>query len=71
MADEVRKQGLLGLTAKDLDLVPIYLIIDEYASIRSQFKKPKELDDKLLELLMKGRSAGVITIYSSQSASVT
>lgn len=71
VADEVRKQGLLGLTAKDLDLVPIYLIIDEYASIRSQFKKPKELDDKLLELLMKGRSAGVITIYSSQSASVT
>ena len=68
--EKVLSSGYLGLTAKDADLKPIYLFIDEFASIRARFAKPKVLDKLILQILMQSRSAGIYVIYASQSPNV-
>lgn len=64
---EVRRRGVMGLTAKDAGLKPIYLVVDEYASIKASFKKPKELDALMLRSLMQFRAYGMYILYASQS----
>lgn len=64
---EVRKRGMMGLTAKKVGLKPIFLVVDEYASVKSSFKKPKELDSLMLQCLMQFRAYGIFVLYASQS----
>lgn len=64
---EVKKRGVMGLTAKKVGLKPIYLVVDEYASVKSSFKKPKELDALMLQALMQFRAYGIYVLYASQS----
>lgn len=64
---EVRKRGVMGLTAKDAGLKPIYLVVDEYASVKASFSKPKELDALMLRSLMQFRAYGMYILYASQS----
>lgn len=64
---EVRKRGVMGLTAKKVGLKPIFLVVDEYASVKSSFKKPKELDSLMLQCLMQFRAYGIFVLYASQS----
>lgn len=68
---EVKKRGVLGLTAKDAGLKPIYLIVDEYASLKASFSKPKELDSLMLRALMQFRAYGIYVLYASQSPNST
>lgn len=68
---EVRKRGVMGLTAKDAGLKPIYLVVDEYASVKASFKKPKELDALMLRSLMQFRAYGIYVLYASQSPNST
>lgn len=65
--EEVRKRGVMGLTAKKVGLKPIFLVVDEYASVKSSFKKPKELDNLMLQCLMQFRAYGIFVLYASQS----
>ena len=64
---EVKKRGVMGLTAKKVGLKPIYLVVDEYASVKASFKKPKELDSLMLQCLMQFRAYGIYVLYASQS----
>ena len=64
---EVKKRGVMGLTAKKVGLKPIFLVVDEYASVKSSFKKPKELDSLMLQCLMQFRAYGIYVLYASQS----
>ena len=64
---EVQKRGVMGLTAKKVGLKPIYLVVDEYASVKASFKKPKELDALMLRMLMQFRAYGMYILYASQS----
>ena len=64
---EVKKRGVMGLTAKKVGLKPIYLVVDEYASVKASFKKPKELDNLMLQCLMQFRAYGIFVLYASQS----
>lgn len=64
---EVKNRGVMGLTAKKVGLKPIYLVVDEYASVKSSFKKPKELDVLMLQALMQFRAYGIYVLYASQS----
>lgn len=68
---EVRKRGVMGLTAKQVGLKPIYLVVDEYASVKASFKKPKELDALMLQCLMQFRAYGMYILYASQSPNST
>lgn len=65
--EEVQKRGVMGLTAKKVGLKPIYLVVDEYASVKASFKKPKELDSLMLQALMQFRAYGIYVLYASQS----
>lgn len=65
--EEVQKRGVMGLTAKKVGLKPIYLIVDEYASVKASFKKPKDLDNLMLQCLMQFRAYGIYVLYASQS----
>lgn len=65
--EEVKKRGVMGLTAKKVGLKPIYLVVDEYASVKASFKKPKELDNLMLQCLMQFRAYGIFMLYASQS----
>lgn len=65
--DEVKRRNVMGLTAKKVGLKPIYLIVDEYASVKASFKKPKELDGLMLRMLMQFRAYGMYILYASQS----
>ena len=65
--EEVQKRGVMGLTAKKVGLKPIYLVVDEYASVKASFKKPKELDNLMLQCLMQFRAYGIFVLYASQS----
>lgn len=67
--NEVKKRGVMGLTACDIGLSPIYVFIDEYASVKARFSKPKELETLMLQSLMTFRSFGIYILYSSQSPS--
>lgn len=69
--DEVQKRGIMGLTAKAVGLNPIYLIVDEYASVKASFKKPKDLDALMLQCLMQFRAYGMYVLYASQSPNST
>lgn len=64
---EVKKRGVMGLTAKKVGLKPIFLVVDEYASVKSSFKKPKELDSLMLQCLMQFRAYGIFVLYAAQS----
>lgn len=64
---EVQKRGVMGLTAKKVGLKPIYLVVDEYASVKASFKKPKDLDNLMLQCLMQFRAYGIFVLYASQS----
>lgn len=69
---EIAKTGKMGLTAYDLNLKPIYLFIDEYASIISRFTSTKErkaCNSKLLQILQQSRAYGIYVLYCSQSPS--
>ena len=69
---EIAISGRMGLTAYDLRLKPIYVFIDEYASILARFSTPKEkkaCSQKLLQLLMQARAYGIYVLYCSQSPS--
>ena len=65
--EEVKKRGVMGLTAKQVGLKPIYLVVDEYAAAKASFKKPKELDSLMLQALMQFRAYGIFVLYASQS----
>lgn len=65
--EEVQKRGVMGLTAKKVGLKPIFLVVDEYASVKASFKKPKELDSLMLQALMQFRAYGIYVLYASQS----
>lgn len=65
----VKKRGVMGLTARDVGLKPIYVFVDEYASVKARFDKPKELESLMLQALMTFRSFGIYILYSSQSPS--
>ena len=67
--EAVKKRGAMGLTAHDVGLKPIYIFVDEYASVKARFSKPKELENLMLQALMMFRSAGIYILYSSQSPS--
>lgn len=69
--EEVQKRGVMGLTAKKVGLKPIFLVVDEYASVKSSFKKPKELDSLMLQALMQFRAYGIYVLYASQSPNST
>lgn len=69
--EEVKKRGVMGLTAKQVGLKPIYLIVDEYASVKASFKKPKDLDALMLRMLMQFRAYGMYILYASQSPNST
>lgn len=62
--------GEMQQTAKAVGLKPIYLFIDEFASIKAEFEKPKELDRLMTQALMKFRSVGIYVIFASQSPNV-
>lgn len=68
---EVQKRGVMGLTAKKVGIKPIYLIVDEYASVKASFKKPKDLDSLMLQALMQFRAYGIYVLYASQSPNST
>lgn len=68
---EVKKRGKMGLTAHDIGLLPVFLFVDEYASVKARCSKPKELDRLMLQALMQFRSLGMYVIYASQSPSTT
>ena len=65
--EEVKQRGVMGLTAKQVGLKPIYLVVDEYAAAKASFKKPKELDNLMLQCLMQFRAYGIYVLYASQS----
>ncbi len=65
--EEVQKRGVMGLTAKKVGLKPIFLVVDEYASVKASFKKPKDLDSLMLQALMQFRAYGIYVLYASQS----
>ena len=73
---ESRKRREIGLTASQLGLEPVYLIIDEFASVLASFgtstegrKKRKLCESLLLQILMQSRACGIIVLYASQSPS--
>lgn len=65
----VKKRGVMGLTACDIGLKPVYIFVDEFASIRARYDKPRELEKLMLQCLMTFRSFGMYVIYASQSPS--
>ena len=71
LAEEVKKRGKMGLTAHDIGLPPVFLFVDEYASVKARCSKSKELDRLMLQALMQFRSLGMYVIYASQSPSTT
>lgn len=71
LAEEVKKRGKMGLTAHDIGLPPVFLFVDEYASVKARCSKSKELDKLMLQALMQFRSLGMYVVYASQSPSTT
>lgn len=74
--NESRKRKIIGLTASKLELEPVYLVIDEFASVLASFgnstegrKKRKLCESLLLQVLMQSRAYGIIVLYASQSPS--
>lgn len=65
----VKKRGAMGLTAYDAGLKPIFLFVDEFASVKARFDKPKELESLMLRALMQFRAYGIYVLYCSQSPS--
>lgn len=74
--NESRKRKIVGLTASKLGLEPIYVVIDEFASVLASFgtsaegrKKRKLCESLLLQILMQSRAYGITVLYASQSPS--
>lgn len=69
VADEIKRKGVIGLTAEDIGLKPMVLIIDEVASVLAQLsvKDKNKFIRLLMQIVQKGRSAGVFLIIASQS----
>lgn len=69
VAKEIKNRGEVSLTADALGLKPIVLIVDEVASVLAQFS-PKDRSrflNLLMQIVQKGRSAGVFLVIASQS----
>lgn len=74
--NEAKKRGVIGLTGYDLNLTPVFLVVDEFASVLSAFsnssegRKQKKLCESLmLQILMQSRAYSIYVLYSSQSPS--
>lgn len=69
VANEIKRRGMIGLTAEDIGLKPVVLIIDEVASVLAQlsFKDKNKFVRLLMQIVQKGRSAGVFLVVASQS----
>lgn len=73
---EAQRRGVIGLTAFDLKMKPIYIFVDEWASVMSSFstdsigrKKKKHCEALLNQLLSQARAYAMIVIYANQSPS--
>lgn len=73
---EAKKRGVIGLTGYDLHLTPIFLVVDEFASVLSAFnnstegrKQKKFCESLMLQILMQARAYSMYVLYSSQSPS--
>lgn len=66
---EIKRKGVLGLTAEELGLKPVVVIVDEVASILAQLslKDRNKFIGLLMQIVQKGRSAGVFLVVASQS----
>ncbi|MBK0348966.1 DUF87 domain-containing protein [Aerococcaceae bacterium zg-ZJ1578] len=70
ISNAVIERQKIGLTGADLNLRPIFLIIDEVGSLVASLesKQKKLFNEKLLQLIQKGRSALVNVILATQQA---
>lgn len=73
---EAKRRGLIGLTGYDLNLTPVFLVVDEFASVLSAFdnttegRKQKKFCESLMQqILMQSRAYSIYVLYSSQSPS--
>ena len=73
---EAKQRGVIGLTGYDLHLTPIFLVVDEFASVLSAFnnstegrKQKKFCESLMLQILMQARAYSMYVLYSSQSPS--
>lgn len=73
---EAKRRGLIGLTGYDLNLTPVFLVVDEFASVLSAFsntsegrKQKKICESLMLQILMQSRAYSIYVLYSSQSPS--
>lgn len=76
VSKEAKRRGVIGLTGYDMNMKPIYLIADEWASVMSAFgtdkegrKQKKHCEDLIKQLLMQSRSCAINVLYASQSPS--
>lgn len=62
-----------GITGKDIELEPLFLIIDEVASVVQLMDKKvsKEFTDKLKTIVMRGRSSLVNVVLMTQQPNAT
>lgn len=74
--NEAKKRGVIGLTGYDLNLTPVFLVVDEFASVLSAFsnssegrKQKKLCEGLMLQILMQSRAYSIYVLYSSQSPS--
>lgn len=70
VSDHCRTLGKIGLTAKDLNLKPIMLVIDELSALVASLdnNQKKVFDSYLVRLVQKGRSSGCIVVCALQNA---
>lgn len=73
---EAQTRGIIGLTACDLKMKPIFIIIDEWASVMSSFstdavgrRNKKHCEGLLNQLLSQARAYAMYIIYANQSPS--
>lgn len=76
VAKKAQDSGVIGLTAYDLKVKPIYLFIDEWASVLSSFptdtagrKQRKHCENLINQLLNQSRAYAITLIYANQSPS--
>lgn len=68
----VEKNEQFGATAKDFNIKPIILIVDEASSISEAFETKKDKDlykNYLMQIVQRGRSSSIFQIQSLQVAS--
>ena len=66
----VKSTGLIGGTAYDFDMKPIIVIFDEFSAFVSSLdnKEKKEFDNKIVQVVQKGRSVGIFLVVAMQNA---